>query len=385
MGPTATGQTAAASPTCIGLIYGGDSGEHAVSIRSAATVAAGLRRGANAQRYQLRCFYIDQQGRWWGGDLAAAVLEQGTPASQDQLEAALEAAVPAGRAGAREQLARGGFSGFPAGALAVDVWFPVLHGPNGEDGTIQGLFTLMQKPFVGSGVLGSAVGMDKLAMKAAFAAAGLPQVAYAAVDAAEVHAAPEPLLDRLEAQLGYPCFIKPANLGSSVGISKATARAELLSGLLLAAGLDRRIVVEQGVRARELECAVRGGGTRVLEASVLGEICFDADWYDYATKYSDGKSQPLIPAEVPAALSERARAMAIAACQAVAASGLARVDFFYDPASGDLWLNEINTLPGFTSLSMYPMLWAASGVDLETLLHQLVQGAGEWRQTRAAA
>jgi len=387
------GPTAAASPTCIGLIYGGDSGEHAVSIRSAATVAAGLRRGANAQRYQLRCFYIDQQGRWWGGGLADAVLEQGTPASQDQLEAALEAAlgaglgaaVPAGQASAREQLARGGFSGFPAGALAVDVWFPVLHGPNGEDGTIQGLFTLMQKPFVGSGVLCSAVGMEKLAMKAAFAAAGLPQVAYAAVDAAEVHAAPEPLLERLEAQLGYPCFIKPANLGSSVGISKATGRAELLSGLLLAAGLDRRIVVEQGVRARELECAVRGGGTQALEASVLGEICFDADWYDYATKYSDGKSHTVIPAEVPAALSERARAMAIAACQAVAASGLARVDFFYDAASGDLWLNEINTLPGFTSLSMYPMLWAASGVDLETLLHQLVQGAGEWRQTRAAA
>ncbi|NDC35200.1 MAG: D-alanine--D-alanine ligase [Synechococcaceae bacterium WB9_2_112] len=381
--------TAAAPPTSIGLIFGGDSGEHAVSIRSAATVAAGLQSGANAQRYQLSRFYIDQQGRWWGGELAAAVLEQGSPASQAQLDAALErafeSALGTAQAPSREQLARGGFSGFPPGALAVDVWFPVLHGPNGEDGTIQGLFTLMQKPFVGSGVLGSAVGMDKLAMKAAFAAAGLPQVAYAAVDAAECQAAPEALLDRLEAQLGYPCFIKPANLGSSVGISKATNRDELLGGLLLAAGLDSRIVVEQGVSARELECAIRGGGTRPLEASVLGEICFDADWYDYATKYSDGKSHTVIPAEVPAALSERARAMAIAACQAVAASGLARVDFFYDAASGDLWLNEINTLPGFTSLSMYPMLWAASGVDLETLLHQLVQGAGEWPETRAAA
>ena len=359
---------------CVGLIFGGDSGEHAVSIRSAATVAAGLRAGINAGRYSLRCFYIDQRGRWWGSDLAEAVLKQGIPASAAQL------------AGADS---RGGFSGFPEGALDVDVWFPVLHGPNGEDGTIQGLFTLMQKPFVGSGVLGSAVGMDKLAMKAAFAAAGLPQVAYAAVMASElVGVSLEPgadgLLQRLEQQLGYPCFIKPANLGSSVGISKATNRAELLSGLQLAAGLDPRVVVEQGVVARELECAVKGGGVRPLEASVLGEICFDADWYDYETKYSDGKSHTVIPAQVSEPIASRARAMAVEACRALAAQGLSRVDFFYSEATGALWLNEINTLPGFTSLSMYPMLWAATGVDLETLLHELLQGAREWHLSRAA-
>jgi D-alanine-D-alanine ligase len=246
----------------------------------------------------------------------------------------------------------------------------------------------MQRPFVGSGVLGSAVGMDKLAMKAAFAAVGLPQVPYAAVDGAEVRcggAALEGLVQRLESQLGYPCFIKPANLGSSVGISKATQASELRSGLQLAAGLDTRIVVEQGVVARELECAVRGGGARALQASVLGEICFDADWYDYETKYSDGLSHTVIPARVPEAIAERARAMALEAVQAVAAQGLARVDFFYAEASGELWVNEINTLPGFTSLSMYPMLWAASGVELETLLHELVQGAQEWAQLRAAA
>ncbi len=361
------------SPICVGLIFGGDSGEHAVSIRSAATVAAGLRAGANAARYSLRCFYIDQHGRWWGPDLADVVLSQVTPATDGQLAAADP---------------RGGFSGFPDGALEVDVWFPVLHGPNGEDGTIQGLFTLMQKPFVGSGVLGSAVGMDKLAMKAAFGAAGLPQVPYAAVMAAElVGVSLEPgadgLLQQLEQQLGYPCFIKPANLGSSVGISKATNRAELLSGLQLAASLDARVVVERGVVARELECAVKGGGVRPLEASVLGEICFDADWYDYETKYSDGKSHTVIPAVVPDALAQRARAMAVEACQAVAAQGLARVDFFYSESSGELWLNEINTLPGFTSLSMYPMLWAATGIDLNTLLHELLQGAREWHLSRA--
>lgn len=375
--------SAAAAPLMVGLVFGGDSGEHAVSIRSAATVAAGLRSGANAGRYTLRCFYIDRLGRWWGPHLADPVLEQATPASDAQLHGALSAAgIPA------ERWTLGGFAGLPPAALEVDLWFPVLHGPNGEDGTVQGLFTLMQRPFVGSGVLGSAVGMDKLAMKAAFAAASLPQVPYAAVDAAEVRGGGAPLealVQRLGAQLGYPCFVKPANLGSSVGISKATDADGLRSGLLLASGLDTRIVVEQGVVARELECAVRGGGARALQASVLGEICFDADWYDYETKYSDGRSHTVIPAQVPAALAERARAMALAAVQAVAAQGLARVDFFYAEASAELWLNEINTLPGFTHLSMYPMLWAASGIDLETLLHELVQGAREWHQLKAAA
>jgi len=348
------------APTQLGLVFGGVSGEHAVSIRSANTVDAALRRGANASRYKLHCFYIDQWGHWWPPAVADAVLAKGTPASRHELPAAP---------------LRSGFQGFPEGALDVQVWLPVLHGPNGEDGTIQGLFSLMQVPFVGSGVLGSAVGMDKQAMKAAFGAAGLPQVPYACVNAQDLSTNPQELLLRLEQQLGYPCFIKPANLGSSVGISKATNRGELLAGLELAASHDPRLVVEQGVNARELECAVLGG--RSMQASVLGEICFDADWYDYDTKYSEGKSHTVIPAEVPDALSERARAMAIAACRAVAAEGLARVDFFLDRQSGELWLNEINTLPGFTSQSMYPMLWEATGLPLEELVHQLVQLAQE--------
>ena len=183
------------------------------------------------------------------------------------------------------------------------------------------------------------------------------------------------MIERLESQLGYPCFVKPANMGSSVGISKATDRSSLLAGLRLAADLDPRLVVEKGVTARELECAVLG--TRDLRASVLGEICFDADWYDYTTKYSEGLSHTVIPAKVPEEVSERARMLAITACRAVGASGLSRVDFFYDAASGDLWLNEINTLPGFTSQSMYPMLWEASGLPLVELVHTLVSGARE--------
>ncbi len=363
-------------PTQVGLIFGGASGEHAVAIRSAATVARALATGANAGRYRTTCFYIDPQGRWWGPELAETVLAQGTPATLEQRAAAAQQG--------GWELGKGGFRGFPAGALAVDVWFPVLHGPNGEDGTIQGLFTLMQVPYVGSGVLGSAVGMDKQAMKAAFAAAGLPQVPYACVHASELKAEPDALLERLEDQLGFPCFVKPANLGSSVGISKARNRAELLAGLTAAAALDPRLVVEQGVTARELECAVKGGGATPLAASVLGEICFDADWYDYDTKYSEGKSHTVIPAVVPEPISARARAMAIQACQAVNAQGLSRVDFFFSEASGELWLNEINTLPGFTSQSMYPMLWAASGVALDALVHELIEGARQWHRMAPA-
>jgi D-alanine-D-alanine ligase len=350
-------------PTHLGLVFGGVSGEHAVSIRSATTVLAALRRGANAGRYRVSCFYIDRRGTWWPPVVAEAVLERGLPAETGDLPAP----------------SRPGFRGFPEGALEVEVWFPVLHGPNGEDGTIQGLFTLMQVPFVGSGVLGSALGMDKQAMKAAFAAAGLPQVPYACVAASELNSADstalDKLLERLETELGYPCFVKPANMGSSVGISKAIDRPSLLAGLRTAAALDPRLVVEKGVKARELECGVLG--TAELAASVLGEIRFDADWYDYETKYSEGLSHTEIPARVEEAVSERARGMAIAACRAVAASGLARVDFFYDEASGELWLNEINTLPGFTSQSMYPMLWQASGVPLEDLVHRMVEGARE--------
>ncbi|MEB3331763.1 MAG: D-alanine--D-alanine ligase family protein [Synechococcaceae cyanobacterium] len=354
------------APIHLGLVFGGASGEHAVSIRSAVTVAGALQSGANAGRYRLSCFYIDRRGCWWPPAVADAVLAAGVPAREDQLP---------------QPLPQPGLRALPPGAAEVQVWFPVLHGPNGEDGTIQGLFTLMQVPFVGSGVLGSALGMDKQAMKAAFAAAGLPQVPYVCVHASELDPqrpdALEALLERLESELGYPCFVKPANMGSSVGISKAVDRTSLLAGLHEAAALDPRLVVERGVSCRELECGVLGSGGE-LRASVLGEIRFDADWYDYTTKYSDGLSHTVIPAQVPEALSVRARALAISACRAVAASGLARVDFFYEESSGALWLNEINTLPGFTSQSMYPMLWEASGCPLEDLVHSLVLTAGEW-------
>ena len=349
-------------PVRVGVVFGGDSGEHDVSIRSAATVIKALGDPSNRQRFDVVPLYIDREGRWWPETIASSVLQKMAALADDQLPQPLPAR---------------GLRQLPVDPDQIDVWYPVLHGPNGEDGTVQGLFTLMQKPFVGSGVLGSAVGMDKLAMKAAFAAAGISQVPYIAVDKADLDDPRrlEPLLQRLEAELGYPCFVKPANLGSSVGISKVRTREELLAGLKLAAELDSRLVVEQGVMARELECAVLG--RRHLKASVVGEVRFDADWYDYETKYTEGRSQTLIPAPLPGDVSERIQAMAIDACRAVHAFGQSRVDVFYDESADRIWLNEINTLPGFTSQSMYPTLWEASGIPLPQLVAELVATAQE--------
>ena len=349
-------------PVRVGVVFGGDSGEHDVSIRSAATVIKALGDPSNRQRFEVVPLYIDREGRWWPETIASSVLQKMAALADDQLPQPLPAR---------------GLRQLPVDPDQIDVWYPVLHGPNGEDGTVQGLFTLMQKPFVGSGVLGSAVGMDKLAMKAAFAAAGISQVPYIAVDKADLDDPRrlEPLLQRLEAELGYPCFVKPANLGSSVGISKVRNRDELLAGLKLAAELDPRLVVEQGVIARELECAVLG--RQQLKASVVGEVRFDADWYDYETKYTEGRSQTLIPAPLPDDVSERIQAMAIDACRAVHAFGQSRVDVFYDESADRIWLNEINTLPGFTSQSMYPTLWEASGIPLPQLVAELVATAQE--------
>lgn len=350
------------SPLRVGVVFGGASGEHDVSIRSASTVTKALADPSNRERFQVTPLYIDREGRWWPDTIAKSVLERGSALTDDQLPQPLPAR---------------GLRQLPVDPDQIDVWYPVLHGPNGEDGTVQGLFTLMQQPFVGSGVLGSAVGMDKLAMKAAFADAGLSQVPYIGVNAADLNNPEqlERLLIRLEKELGYPCFVKPANLGSSVGISKVRNRDELLAGLRLAAKLDPRLVVEQGVTARELECAVLGRAH--LKASVVGEVRFDADWYDYETKYTEGRSQTLIPAPLPDAVSQRVQAMAVAACRAVHAYGQARVDVFYDEANGQIWLNEINTLPGFTSQSMYPTLWEASGIPLPQLVAELVATAQE--------
>jgi D-alanine-D-alanine ligase len=248
----------------------------------------------------------------------------------------------------------------------------------GEDGTVQGLLELAGVPYVGCGVAASAVGMDKALMKAAFAAAGLPLLPWLLVRRAELEAGAEAVYDRVEAGLRYPVFVKPANMGSSVGVGKAKDRDGLRAAFAEAARYDRRIVVEQGIPAREIEVSVLGNDAP--EASVPGEVVPSGEWYDYAAKYLDGESQILIPAPIEPELARRVQELAVRAFLAIDGAGLARVDFLLDKERGELWLNEANTMPGFTPISMYAKMWAASGLDYPRLLDRLVELALERRR-----
>jgi D-alanine-D-alanine ligase len=327
----------------VGLLFGGRSDEHPVSIRSARAIAAAM---AANPRYRLLPFYLDRQGFWHPPSPSQEVLAHDQP--------------PAHQSGFQ----------LPAEIQEVDLWFPVLHGPNGEDGTVQGLLELMQKPYVGNGVLASAVGMDKILMKACFAKAGLPQVKYQDLHHQTWHQDRDTWCEHLELELGYPCFVKPSNLGSSVGIAKVRTRAELIAGLEQAFAYDRRAIVEEGVSAREIECAILGNEDPA--ASVVGEITYQSDFYDYETKYTTGKAALIIPADLPPTVISAVQSTAKRAFAAIAGRGLARVDFFYVEASATILVNEINTLPGFTATSMYPKLWEASGLSFPALCDRLV-------------
>jgi D-alanine-D-alanine ligase len=335
------------------LLCGGESGEHEVSLSSARSVLAAL-----GESFSVTPLVIDK-----GGKLLS---------NQDSRRALASGAAEAGE-GCRELALLPASNGEGAG---YDVVFPLLHGPNGEDGTVQGLLRLLRLPFVGSGVLGSAVGMDKLMMKSVFAAAGLPQVPYRGVSRAYWRSDRTAVLEGID--LPFPLFVKPANLGSSVGIEKASDRTELERAIDEAFRYDRRVIVEQGATgARELEVGVLGNDRP--EVSPVGEIRFGSDFYDYESKYTEGLSQTIIPAEVPAHVAQRCRELARRAFLAIDAAGLARVDFFYLEESDTLLLNEINTMPGFTTTSMYPKLWEAAGVDYPELVRRLVDLALEPR------
>jgi D-alanine-D-alanine ligase len=343
----------------VGILFGGRSGEHEVSLLSAASILKAIDR----KKYDVVPVGITKQGRWVTGANAERLLA-GKPI-----------------AGKSKSLLP------PPEALAVDVLFPVLHGTFGEDGTVQGLLELAGVPYVGSGVLGSSAGMDKDVMKRLFASAGLPMVKHVTVLRAEVEKNAKSVTKRIEAALRYPVFAKPANLGSSVGISKVHGRAELLPALQLAAQFDHKVIVEQGasgqgVKARELEVAVLGN--HAPQASVVGEIIPGKEFYDYEAKYLSDGSVPVIPAKIPKKLAEQVRKSALAAFQACDLAGLARVDFLLDPESGALYLNEVNTLPGFTSISMYPKLWQASGLGYSELITRLIELALERAAERAA-
>jgi D-alanine-D-alanine ligase len=372
----------------VGILFGGRSGEHEISLLSAASVFKAI----DKDKFEVVPIGITKEGRWVTSGEAERLLS-GKPAHEERHlragdpEATTSAAVlQNGEAFVMPPEPHGaGMQPFQTDALArrvsdrainVDVIFPVLHGTFGEDGTVQGLLELADIAYVGGGVLGSAAGMDKDIMKSLFRAAGLPIVKHVTVLRSEWDDNPKKLQKLVESKLKYPVFVKPANLGSSVGISKAHDRKELGPAIDEAARFDRKIVIEEGVggkkhKAREIECAVLGNDNP--EASVAGEIVPSAEFYDYSAKYLDEGSQLIIPAKLSKSEMKKVQQLAIAAFRAVDCSGLSRVDFLMDPKSRKIYLNEINTMPGFTSISMYPKLWAASGVPYSELIERLIR------------
>ncbi|MCE5259031.1 MAG: D-alanine--D-alanine ligase [Chloroflexi bacterium] len=349
----------------VAVLFGGKSGEHEVSLLSAKSVMDAL----DKTRYEVAPVGISRAGRW---------LTAGDPYAR--LAAGEDASCSGGGAPERGELVPGSSTErFPR----VDVVFPVLHGPLGEDGTVQGLMELAGLPYVGSGVLGSALGMDKVAMKDVFAARGLPIAPYLAIMRKQWQAHPALVIRQLETKLSYPMFVKPANLGSSVGVSKAHNQAELITAMQLAACYDRKLVVEAGIDAREIECAVLGNDEP--SASVCGEVIPNREFYDYQAKYLDDASELIIPADIPAKTAEHVRELAIKSFIALDCAGMARADFLLDKHSGEVYLNELNTIPGFTSISMYPKLWEASGLPYAALLDRLVELALERFQDKQAS
>ena len=351
----------------VAVLFGGRSGEHEVSLASARSVMQAL----DPTKYEIHAVGISPSGQW---------LTDGDPLGQLASGEAPEAITPAddlpATRGGRELIPGTQGARFPQ----VDVVFPVLHGTFGEDGTVQGLLELAGLPYVGSGVLGSALGMDKVAMKAVFRANGLPVGDYVAVLRSAWRSRPDEIVSEVEARLGYPVFTKPANLGSSVGVAKARNGVELRRGLDLAARYDRRLLVEAAINAREIECSVLGNDDPI--ASVPGEVVPSNEFYDYRAKYVDNASELIIPAQLPDGTTALVRDLAVKAFQCLDCAGMARVDFFLCKDSGRIYVNEVNTIPGFTAISMYPKLWEATGVSYSALVDRLIELALERHEDR---
>ena len=362
----------------VGIIYGGRSGEHEVSIASAAAVVQNL----DKRRYEAIPLRTEKDGRWIIADRlptsasAAEVIEQSRAHTVQRLGRGGREAHLVAHPGDEQIMTIERGSSPSVTGLALDVVFPVLHGPYGEDGTVQGLLELANIPYVGAGVLSSAVGMDKAVAKLVFAAKGLPQTNYLVVLRNDWLQTPSAIVKDVSSSLGYPVFVKPANLGSSVGISKVKSSADLPAAIDLAAEFDRKIVIEAAVpNAREIEIAVLGNDNP--EVSVPGEIIPSREFYDYQAKYLDDDSRTVIPADLPASVTSEVKRLAIAVFRAVDCAGMARVDFLMNASAGALYVNEINTIPGFTTISMYSKMWAASGVSYPELLDRLIALARE--------
>jgi D-alanine-D-alanine ligase len=358
----------------VGVIFGGRSGEHDVSLRSAQTVMAALQ----AAGHDIIPIGVSREGAWLtDGDPMLALqsasplfaLAEGTPQAGKVIEEVEKLSLAARESTAPAVIPANGWAG------DLDVIFPVLHGPMGEDGTVQGLFELAGLPYVGAGVMASAVAMDKSICKQLLAQAGIPQAPWLTVLRKEWERFPDAIAADVARELGYPCFVKPANLGSSVGISKVHDASELAGAMREAGQHDRKIVIETGVKGRELEVSVLGNDEPV--ASAIGEVVPGSEFYDYEAKYVLDTSSLIIPADIPEEVADEIRAVAARAFRVLDCAGMARIDFFLEHDTGRVLLNEVNTIPGFTAISMYPKLWEASGIPLAELVDRLVQLAIE--------
>ena len=337
--------------TTLRLLYGGKSAEHDVSLRTALSVIQAL----NFEKFDVYPVYISKEGKWFPGP---KLIEKISNVEESSTNDDSESLIPAK---------------LIASISKDEIVFPLLHGPNGEDGTVQGFLELLNVAYVGNGVAASAVGMDKVLMKQVFAQYELKQPTLFYLKK-EWEKAKQQICDQIENELGYPCFVKPANLGSSVGIRKCSSQDDLVDAIDLAFEYDRKVIVEEGIVGREIEIAVLGNDE--VKCSVAGEIVPKADFYDYEAKYEDNSTDLIIPAKISNEVYEQLKQMAITAFQAVDGSGLVRADFFVTD-NDEVYINEINTMPGFTPVSMYPLLWKESGLEYSALIEKLIQLAIE--------
>ena len=342
---------------CIGLIFGGYSNEHEVSISSAKTVFQALNSKVNKQRFTVKAFYINKNGDWLETDISAKILIGEIENKRTK----------------KEQIFNKEKINFLDGIefQNVDVWFPLLHGLNGEDGSIHGLLRFTKKPLVGCGIIGSALGMDKIMMKTIFSTLKIPQVNYLFFQNEDLNnkKVKNEFISEILKKLNFPIFVKPSNSGSSLGISKVLNESEISQALEKAWEIDQRILVEEGLEVREIECGIIGNSK--LLTSDLGEVKCESDWYDYDSKYNLN-NHITIPAEIDSKITKEIKKIAIQSCRALNIFGFARVDFFLEKTSNKFFLNEINTIPGFTKNSMFPMLWEASGLNIEQLVAKLI-------------
>ena len=341
------------SKKCVGIIFGGQSNEHFISIESAKALFAALNSDINKKKFSTKVFYINRNGKWFDSKDSLSILEHSKDIDNFIANSLFENIKIFENIDCKD----------------IDIWFPIIHGANGEDGSIQGLLKFTQKPFVGSGILGSALGMDKIMMKLIFSHLKIPQVNFFIIKEKNF----DDLIvicDQIVKKLNFPLFIKPANSGSSIGISKVMNQSDILEALQKAWSIDHRIIVEEGLEVRELEVGIVG--KRNLIASEVGEVNYTSDWYDYDSKYKTN-NKITIPANISTQLKEMIQKLSIKSCKALDIKIFARVDFFLEKGTNNIYLNEINTIPGFTTNSMFPLLWKSSGLEIDELVAKIIE------------